>query len=168
MATQTGSERVKEAMDKAGDILGGLVDTKEVVVKARAAYQLVRDADQTVVMEADREAKVAEFTDAARQAEVNTVEAASKVLDTAQASYNRKATEAHNKCNDVIDKATDDLDQAIDKAKQEQAVKDAAAKSEIHTAQQQVAKIEADFESYRKQVLAQLGIDLGGLINVSG
>ena len=168
MTTQTGSERVKEAMEKAGDILGGLVDAKDMVTKADSARQLVRDADQTVVMEADREAKVAEFTDVARQVEADTVEAASKILDTAQAAYNRKVTAAHGKCSDVIDKVTNDLDQAIDEAKQDQAVKDAAALADIHTARQRVAKIESTFEDYRKQVLAQLGIDLGGLIKVSG
>lgn len=168
MSVRGPRERVLEAVTRGMQLVANLEVAKEVVQQAKHAEDALRLADHSkeVIAAAEEQrhqrqlAAEAEYW--AKLAEIRAP------LDLAQAQFDRAAEGLQHIRDTALAQAQEAAQAVIREAQREQANQAAAARAEVHTAQQQVKDLEAGLDRYARQVEKELGINLRELLKVAG
>lgn len=167
MTTKTAKERVLEAVTKGLELVSALNQGKLELLKAKQAEDEVRLADRTKEI-AEQVGAVQATVGQDAEAELqDALASARKPLEVAQARFDRAAAAAREVRDRVQAGAKAQAEGIILKAQQEQETRSVIARAGVHTAQQEVANMEAGIDRYARQVEQQLGINLKQLLSIA-
>lgn len=163
----TARERVKIAIEKALELLGQLHEARGVVTLAKGAEDEVRLTSPITGLTAEAQRAIEGTTQQADSLLQTAVTKARAPLDLAQNVYNATVQEATQVRAATVAKVQEEWDRRLATAKKEQEMRAVVAQAGVHTERQKVVQLESVIEQYRRQVQAELGIDLNVLIKAS-
>lgn len=162
----TPRDAVKQAVNKAFDMVNSLDAADTAIQEAKHAEDVLRNEARLEAIEAQAKLELEAAVQEAADTYETAVAVARKPMERAQAVFEAKRTAAAEQQRTATDGVSAVWEKKIEKCKQEEQMKAAEARAAVHSAQQNKANIQANIDRLWSHTQQQLGVDLKGLLKL--